>query len=59
MLMSFARFWNRRSERKAQPVRKHATPTKKKPTTRPTLEALEDRMVMSTTLPASRPRRCS
>ena len=48
MVMSFARFWNRRGERKAQPLRKRATPTKKKPTTRPTLEALEDRMVMST-----------
>jgi hypothetical protein len=45
MLMSFARLWNRRGERKSQPIRKHATPTKKKPPTRPTLEALEDRLV--------------
>lgn len=45
MLMSFARFWNRRSERKAQPIRKRATPTKKRSPTRPTLEALEDRLV--------------
>ena len=45
MLMSFPRFWNRRGERKAQPIRKRATPTKKKPPTRPTLEALEDRLV--------------
>lgn len=48
MVMSFARFWNRRGERKAQPLRQRATLTRKKPPTRPTLEALEDRMVMST-----------
>jgi hypothetical protein len=45
MLTSFARLWNRRGERKAQPIRKRTPPTKKKPTTRPTLEALEDRLV--------------
>jgi hypothetical protein len=45
MLTSFTRFWNRRGEQKAQPIRKRATPTKKKSPTRPTLEALEDRLV--------------
>lgn len=48
MVMSFARFWNRRGERKGQPLRKRATPTRKKPPTRPTLETLEDRLAMST-----------
>ena len=49
MVMSFARFWNRRGERKAQPIRKRATPTKKRSPTRPTLEALEDRLVPTVT----------
>ena len=53
MVMSFARFWNRRGERKAQPLRQRATLTRKRPPMRPTLEALEDRMVMSmSTLPS-------
>ncbi len=45
MLMSFFRSWTRRGERKAQPICKYATPSKKKPTIRLSLEALEDRLV--------------
>ncbi|MHB1426582.1 MAG: autotransporter outer membrane beta-barrel domain-containing protein [Gemmataceae bacterium] len=45
MSISFGRFWDRRGERKARPIRTRATPFKKKPPTRPTLEALEDRLV--------------
>ena len=45
MLMSFFRSWFRRGERKAQPIRTRATPQRKKPQTRLTLEALEDRLV--------------
>lgn len=45
MLMSFVRSWTKRGERKAQPIRTRAAAPNKKPRTRPTLEALEDRLV--------------
>jgi hypothetical protein len=45
MLMSFFRSWTKRGERKTQPIRTRATSPTKKPRTRPTLEALEDRLV--------------
>jgi hypothetical protein len=45
MSVSFFRSWFRRGERTTQPIRSRATPPKKRPRTRPTLEALEDRLV--------------
>jgi hypothetical protein len=45
MSASFFRSWFRRGERTTQPIHSRATPPKNRPRTRPTLEALEDRLV--------------